>query len=144
MFKLVVSFEKVLGTDRMDFYVDYRVRNMQRRKFFTISQGSPREVCQAVIFDRFGTENSVAYDIRIEEGTVNGYNDIVEYEAQLEDMIIPNLDSTYYYTPEIIPTEREFRRWHYSKSQRKYYMVRKWFLIWNIESWMTVSKFVEM
>ncbi|MCR9174075.1 MAG: hypothetical protein NXI10_16355 [bacterium] len=125
MFPLKVTFEKVLGTDQMDFYVDYRVRNMQRRKFYTISQSNPREVCQAVIFDRFGTENSVAYDIRIEEGTLNSYNDIVEYQAQLEDMIVPNLDSTYYYSPKIIPTEKEVRRWHYSPSARKYFMVKK-------------------
>ncbi|XOV68638.1 MAG: hypothetical protein ACFHU9_05545 [Fluviicola sp.] len=122
MFKLDVHFEKVLGTDRMDFYVDYRVRNMQRRKFFTIQQNTPREVCQAVIFDRFGTETPVAYDVRIEPGTRNEFNDIVEYEAELERMIVPNLDSTYYYTPKIIPSDKEIRRWHYSPQYRKYYM----------------------
>ncbi|MDB2656837.1 hypothetical protein N9Y60_02150 [Crocinitomicaceae bacterium] len=125
MFKLVLAFDKILGTDQTDFYVDYRVRNMQRRKFYTIQQAQPREVCQAVIFDRFGTENTVAYDVRIEKGTMNDFNDIVEYEAQLEEMIVPNLDSTYYYSPTIIPSDKEFRRWHYSPNARKYYTIPK-------------------
>lgn len=124
MFPLEVRFEKILGTDQMDFYVDYRVRNMQRRKFYTISQGNPREICQAVIFDRFGTEDTEAYDVRLEQGTLNDFNDIVEYQARLEPMIIRNLDSTYYYKPTIIPSNNEVRRWHYSPSARKYYMVK--------------------
>ncbi len=125
MFPLKVNFDKVLGTGQMDFYVDYRVRNMQRRNFFTISQGVPVEVCQSVIFDGFGTENTEAYDIRFEDGTVNDFNDIVEYEAQLEEMIVPNLDSTYYYSPTIIPSNKEIRRWHYSPSAKKYFVVQK-------------------
>jgi len=78
MFQLVLSFDKILGNGQMDFYIDYRVRNMQRRKFYTIQQNNPREVCQSVIFDQFGTENSIAYDVRIEQGSVNAFNDIVE------------------------------------------------------------------
>lgn len=124
-YQLDINFEEILGVGQMDFYVDYRVRNMQRRKFYTISGGVPTEVCQAVIFDGFGTDNSVAYDVRMEKGTLNDYNDIVEYQAQLEDIIIPNLDSTYYYSPTIIPSNKEVRRWHYSPGARKYFMVDK-------------------
>lgn len=125
MFQLDVHFDKILGTDQMDFYVDYRVRNMQRRKFYTISKGVPREVCQSVVFDLFGTENAVAYDIRFEKGTFNDFNDIVEYEGKLENQIIPNLDSTYYYTPKVIPTDKEIRRWHYSPNYEKYFLIQQ-------------------
>jgi len=46
-------------------------------------------------------------------------------KAKLEDMIVTNLDSTYYYSPEVIPTDIEIRRWHYSPKSRKYFMVPK-------------------
>lgn len=124
LYKLKVDFVKVLGTSNMDFTIDYRVRNMQRRRFYTVRGGQPIEVCQAVIFDGLGTPNTEAYSIRFEKGTVNNFNDIVEYEAKLEDIIIPNLDSTYYYEPVITPTEMEVRRWHFSPSQYKYYMLQ--------------------
>ncbi len=125
MYELDVQFAEVLGTGQMDFYVDYRVRNMQRRKFYAILNGKTKEICQSVIFDGFGTANTEAYDVRLEPGTLNDYNDIVEYEAHLEDRIIPNIDSTYYYSPNITPTENEIRRWHYAPSQRKYVMIQK-------------------
>lgn len=125
MYPLKVTFEKVLGSPNMDFTIDYRVRNMQRRKFFTIVQNQPREVCQAVIFDGLGTSKTVAYSIRYEEGTFNDFNDIVEYEAQLEDIIIPNLDSTYTYEPTITPKSNIIRRWHFSPAQGKYFLVQK-------------------
>lgn len=125
MFKLNVTFLPILGTGKTDFIVDYRVRNMQRRKFFSIIKGSTQEICQAVVFDGLGTSETVAYDIRMEPGTMNDFNDIVEYEAQLEDVIIPNIDSTYTYVPTITPGEKEVRRWHFSPGQRKYFMVSK-------------------
>ena len=124
MFQLDVNFEKILGGPNKDFTVDYRVRNMQRRKFFTILGGRPVEVCQAIIFDGLGTPNTEAYHIEYEDGTVNDYNDIVEYEATLEDMEIINLDSSYYFIPTITSTGKEHRRWHYSPSQRKYFTVK--------------------
>ena len=124
MYELKVDFVKILGTSNTDFTIDYRVRNMQRRKFFTVRSGKPIEVCQAVIFDGLGTPNTEAYDIRYEKGTVNNYNDIVEYEAKLEEIIIPNLDSTYYYEPIVTPTDKEIRRWHFSPTQYKYYIIQ--------------------
>lgn len=126
MYQLDVTFADVLGVGRTDFYVDYRVRNMQRRKFYTTRNNAMvKEVYQSVIFDGLGTEKTVAYDVRLEEGTLNDFNDIVEYEAKLEDTIIPNLDSTYSYTPTITPTDNEIRRWHYTPVQGKYFMVKK-------------------
>jgi len=126
MFHLEVTFAEVLGVDRTDFYVDYRVRNMQRRKFYTAAGSAKvREVCQSVIFDGLGTENTVAYDIRLERGVLKEFNDIVEYEAKLEDIIIPNMDSTYSYIPTITPTDNEVRRWHYDPRGGKYYTVKQ-------------------
>jgi len=125
MYPLKVNFEKVLGTPKMDVTIDYRVRNMQRRKFLTVTNNQLVEVCQAVIFDGFGTSETVAYDIRYEEGTFNDFNDIVEYRAELDNRIIPNLDSTYYFDPAVIPTDNEVRRWHYSPGQGKYFLVQK-------------------
>lgn len=121
MFPLEIAFTKVLGTANTDFTVDYRVRNMQRRRFYTIENRKPREVCQAVIFDGLGTPKRVAFDIQFEESEVTAFNDIVEYEATLESTIIPNLDSTYTYIPKITPTNKEVRRWYYSPSQGKYF-----------------------
>ena len=125
MYKLDIQFESILGTGQTDFYVDYRVRNMQRRKFYTVTNGKTKEICQAVIFDGLGTAQNVAYDIQLEPGTVNDFNDIVEYEAELEQIIIPNMDSTYAYQPTITPTRNEVRRWHFAPSQGKYFMVQK-------------------
>lgn len=124
-FKLDVNFENILTSNRSDFYVDYRVRNMQRRKFFSIVDGKIKEVCQAIIFDGLGTSTTVAYDVRIEKGLINDFNDIVEYEAELEDIIIPNIDSTYAYRPEIKSTNQVIRRWHYSPNKGKYFMVQR-------------------
>ncbi len=121
MYPLKISFTNILGTSATDFTVDYRVRNMQRRRFFTLQNGVPREVCQAVIFDGLGTPNNIAYDIQFEESDLTDFNDIVEYQAILEPIIIPNLDSSYYYEPKITPTTTEIRRWYYSPSQGKYY-----------------------
>lgn len=125
MYSLKVNFEQILGTPKMDFTLDYRVRNMQRRKFMTIENKEIAEVCQAVIFDGFGTSETVAYDIRYEEGTFNDFNDIVEYDAELDEQTIVNLDSTYYYEPAIVPTDVEVRRWHYSPGAGKYFLVQK-------------------
>lgn len=125
MFHLKVQFEEILGTGKSDFYVDYRVRNMQRRKFYSIASGKTKEVSQAIIFDGLGTSNTVAYDVRIEKGTLNDFNDIVEYEAQLEDTIIRNIDSTYSYQPTITPTDRLIRRWHFSPGQGKYFTLKQ-------------------
>lgn len=121
MFPLEINFTKILGTANVDFTVDYRVRNMQRRRFCTIENGKPKEVCQAVIFDGLGTSQRLAYDIQLEESQLTAFNDIVEYEAILEPIIIPNMDSTYTYKPSITPTKKEVRRWYYSASQGKYF-----------------------
>ena len=124
MYQLKVSFTQVLGIGDSDFTVDYRVRNMQRRKFFTMEAGSPKEICQSVIFDGLGTSKTEAYDIRYEPGTFNDYNDIVEFEATLNDTIIGRIENTYEYEPIITPGNKEVRRWHYSPDLGKYYLIQ--------------------
>lgn len=123
MYHLNVAFTKVLGANKQDFTIDSRVRNMQRRHYYTMDGKKPLEICQSVIFDNLGTPNQVAYSVRYEPGTYNEYNDIVEYEGRMEDLIIPNIDSTYSYTPTIEPTDTEVRRWHYSPSRKKYFLI---------------------
>lgn len=125
MYRLRVAFDTILGTPKSDFTVDYRVRNMHRRRFMTIENGKINELFQAVIFDGLGTEEAVAFSVRYENGTLNDYNDIVEYEATMERKIIPNLDSTYAYEPMITPTDREIRRWHYAPGAGKYFIKKE-------------------
>lgn len=124
MYHVKINFVNILGVGNSDFTVDYRVRNMQRRKFFTLEGGKPREICQAVIFDGLGTPRTEAYDIRYEPGTFNDYNDIVEFEATLNDTIIGRIEDTYAYEPRITPGTKEVRRWHYSPDVGKYYLIQ--------------------
>lgn len=125
MFPLEVEFTPILEDSRNDFTIDYRVRNMQRRKYFAIAGENPVEVCQAVIFDGLGTPEATAFDVRIEPGTVNSFQDIVEYEATLEAVTFESLKESYGFHPKITPGTVEVRRWHFSPQQGKYYIIQK-------------------
>jgi hypothetical protein len=124
--ELIIGFENITSQEHKDFVVDYKIRNSRRRRFYMINYKSPLQVCENVIFYNLGLEGkeTESYVIEYVNHASNGSNDIVVYEGLLDQIKFESPEDVYDVVPEITATERIDRVWHYSPSQKKYYMVQ--------------------
>jgi hypothetical protein len=123
--KLQVDFVNITSERKKDFTVDFRVRNMGRRKFFTINNNVPHEMYQSDLFTGIGQEENSALYIELEPGTYAKEKDIVEYEGILETIEVNDPKELYNITPKITKTEKEVRRWHFSPTRKQYFIINK-------------------
>lgn len=124
--ELIIEFENITSQIHKDFVVDYKIRNSRRRRFYSINNNSPLQVCENVIFYNLGLEGkeTESYVIEYVNHESNASNDIVVYEGSLEQVKLEAPEDVYAIVPEIKSTGKIDRVWHYSTQQRKYYMVR--------------------
>lgn len=124
--ELIIGFENITSQINKDFVVDYKIRNSRRRRFYSINNNSPLQVCETVIFYNLGLEGkeTESYVIEYVNHQSNASNDIVVYKGSLEQVKLEAPEDVYAIVPEIKSTGKIDRVWHYSPQQRKYYMVK--------------------
>lgn len=119
--ELKVSFENIRTEAYKDIMVDYRIRNSDFRRFFSVVDKIPHQTFETKIFDGLGTNKTEAYDIRFEPGSYSLSKDIVVYKAILENVTIDDPMEIYSIDPKITPTEEVDRKWFFHEAQQKYF-----------------------
>ncbi|NRA12322.1 MAG: hypothetical protein HRT57_10245 [Crocinitomicaceae bacterium] len=122
--ELIIGFEHITSQIHYDFVVDYKIRNSRRRRFYTINNDRPLQVCENVIYYNLGLEGkeTESYVIEYENHESNSSNDIFVYEGTLDQIKLEARDDIYDVVPEIKNTGRVAHVWHYSAQRKMYYM----------------------
>ena len=122
--KLKVGFEHITSLEGKDFVVDLKIRNSRRRRFYTISNNIPLQICENVVYYNLGKEDTEteSYVIKYEKSENGPFNDIVVYEGILEQRIFEDPDEVYSYEPTITATNRIAHIWHYNPIQKMCYI----------------------
>ena len=122
--KLIVEFEYLTSKSVKGFTVDLKIRNSRRRRFYTISNNTPLQICESVIYYNLGLEGkeTESYVIEYKESANGPFNDIIVYEGELEQKIFEDKLDVYDFEPTITSTGKIAHVWHYNPIQKMYYI----------------------
>ncbi|MBL4862962.1 MAG: hypothetical protein JKY09_08110 [Crocinitomicaceae bacterium] len=119
---LAISFENITSESYKDFLCDLRITNSKIRRFYTVYNGAPLQVCESVIFDGVTSENNESYVIKYEPGSYSLAKNILVYKGKMEPIELTHSDDIYTIEPEITATDELAFKWYYHPRQMKYFM----------------------
>ena len=119
--KLEVSFENVKTEAYKDIIVDFRIRNSKFRRYFSVTNKTPMQTFEILIFDGLGTKESIGYHIEYGTGSYSLSKDILVYKAEIEDIEIKSPNDVYGINPNIYSIKELERLWFFNDYQNKYF-----------------------
>lgn len=122
--ELEVTFEHIKTEAYFDFMIDFRIRNSQFRRFYTIIGENPRQTFEAKIFDKLGDSNPEAYVIKFEPGSFSLSKDIWIYKGKMDPVTIESVNDVYAIHPKIYATDKLERKWYFGDTQNKYFTIK--------------------
>jgi hypothetical protein len=122
--KLIVEFDYITSTTSKDFTVDLKIKNSRRRRFYTIQNNIPLQICEEVIYYNYGKEGAELRSsvIRFEDSNDSPFKDIAVYNGDLKQKVFDSINDIYLSDPKISSTGKMIRRWYFDPRSKKYYM----------------------
>lgn len=122
--KLIVEFDYITSTTNKDFTVDLKIKNSRRRRFYTIQNNIPLQICEEVIYYNYGKEGAELRSsvIRFEDSNDSPFKDIAVYNGDLKQKVFDSINDIYLSDPKISSTGKMIRRWYFDPRSKKYYM----------------------
>lgn len=120
--KLEVSFENITSDANKDIQIDLKIGDSKFRKFFTVSERAPFQICETELYVDITKPNHEAYVIKFEEGTHSIGKNILVYKGETNQIDVEDSEDVYSVTPKIKATDELIRRWYYSPKHMKYYL----------------------
>lgn len=117
--KLKVSFENLSSANYKDLIIEYRVLNGSFRNYYTIYGDVLQEIFQVKTFDNIGEDKPEAYFIEYDKGSICDVKNIMVYEGKIKNYM-SNIGDIYQFQPEIIKTNKLFKRWFFNPKVMKY------------------------
>jgi hypothetical protein len=117
--KLKVSFENLSSANYKDLIIEYRVLNGSFRNYYTIYGDVLQEIFQVKTFDHIGEDKPEAYFIEYDKGSICDVKNIMVYEGKIKNYM-SNIGDIYQFQPEIIKTNKLFKRWFFNPKVMKY------------------------
>lgn len=119
---LKISFENIISEANKDIVIDIKINDSKYRKYYTIAEGAPFQICETELYTDVTKSNRKAYTVEYEEGTYSLAKNIVIYEGIVDKIETKGPHDIYNIDPEITPTDKLVRRWYYSPQHMKYYL----------------------
>ncbi len=117
--KLKVSFENLSSEKYKDLVIEYRVLNGSFRNYYTIYGDVLQEIFQVKTFDHIGESKPEAYFIEYDKGSICDVKNIMVYEGKINNYS-SNIVDIYQFEPEIMKTNKLFKRWFFNPKVMKY------------------------
>lgn len=117
--KLKVSFENLSSANYKDLIIEYRVLNGSFRNYYTIYGDVLQEIFQVKTFDHIGEDKPEAYFIEYDKGSICDVKNIMVYEGKIKNHLA-NIGDIYQFQPEIIKTNKLYKRWFFNPKVMKY------------------------
>jgi hypothetical protein len=117
--ELKVSFENLSSEKYKDLIIEYRVLNGSFRNYYTIYGDVLQEIFQVKTFDHIGENKPEAYFLEYDKGSICEVKNIMVYEGKIKNYT-SNIKDIYKFEPEIIKTNKLFKRWFFNPKVMKY------------------------
>lgn len=122
-YELKVEFLPILGNNKNDVIVDYRIRNSQFRDYLTINNHAPRTFFHWNVFDNLGTKEATGNVFTYVPGSYSDAKDILIYKAKVPE-VNPKEDLNKV-EPSLLPTTELLYQFFYNPKDGKYYTKNK-------------------
>jgi hypothetical protein len=117
--ELKVRFENLSSEKYKDLIIEYRVLNGSFRNYYTIYGDVLQEIFQVKTFDHIGEDKPEAYFLEYDKGSICDVKNIMVYEGKISNYS-PNIKDIYQFQPEIIKTNKLYKRWFFNPKVMKY------------------------